>query len=161
VNSRLDTRPLSGRGLLRVVPLAAVLAVFASGVFASPAAASIAFVQDLGQVAATGTSATISTTGLVTTGNSIIVFVATNNGATTITCSDPVNGAYTTDVQVTTSDVRSAICSTHNVQCMPSSTSVTINSSNSSNIAARVAEFTGLAATHPLGRPGRMPVVSS
>jgi len=134
-----------------VVPFAALLALFTNAVLAAPAAASIAFVQDLGQGSGLSTmSATVSTTGNVTAGDSIIVFVATNNSLTTITCSDAVNGAYTTDVQTTTSDIRGAICSRHNVQSLPSGTSITINSSKPANIAARAAEFAGLAATGTL-----------
>ncbi|MBO0883484.1 MAG: hypothetical protein J2P17_24745, partial [Mycobacterium sp.] len=80
------------------------------------------------------------------------VFVATNNSLTTITCSDPVNGTYATDVQVTTTNVRSAICSRHNVQSVPSGTLITVRSSNAANIDARAAEFAGLAATGALDR---------
>jgi hypothetical protein len=122
-----------------VVPRAVVFALLAAGVLASPAAAAIALVQDLGQAAASGTSATITTTGAVTAGNSIVVLVATPNGAAAITCSDPVNGAYTTDVQTTTTARRGAICSKHNVQSVPLGTPITISSTITTDIAARAA----------------------
>jgi hypothetical protein len=50
---------------LRVVPLAIAMATLASVVLASPAVASAAFVQTLGEVSVRGMSATITTTGAV------------------------------------------------------------------------------------------------
>src|SRR5216683_2403723 len=94
---------------------------------AAPAVGAITFVQNLGTGTSFGTSTTITTTGAVTAGHSIIVSVATNNNGTTITCSDPVNGAYATDVQG--GSQWSAICSKHNVQALPLSSTITVNSS--------------------------------
>jgi hypothetical protein len=148
---RPDRRAAPGRRLRRVA-LAAALAALATGARAAPAGAGIALVQDLGQAAAFGPAATLTTTGAVAAGDSILVFVATSNGAATLTCSDPVNGAYTTDVQVTTVALRSAICSRHSVQDTPGGTPITISSSFATNIAARAAEFAGLAATDTLDR---------
>jgi hypothetical protein len=62
----------------------------------------------------------------VTAGDSILVFVATSNGAATFSCTDTVNGAYATDAQVTTSALRTAICAMHAVKTTPTGTPITI-----------------------------------
>src|SRR6266851_3117676 len=97
VKTRPPMRPRCHSLLAPLLALAALVLPLA--VPAAPAYAAITFVQNLGTGTGTGTSITITTTGAVTAGHSIIVSVATNNNGTTITCSDPVNGAYATDVQ--------------------------------------------------------------
>jgi hypothetical protein len=109
------------RAGLALAPVAGLL------VPARPAQAA-GFVQDLGRNEANvaGTTLTNTTTGAVTAGNSIIVVASYNAGVSeTLTCSDPVNGAYMTDVTSTAGGARAAVCSKHNVQALPAGSTIT------------------------------------
>jgi hypothetical protein len=118
-----------------------------------PAYAATGLVQTLG-VATTnnGTSVTITTTGAVTAGDSIIVAVGTIDGIATIGCSDATNGTYNVDVSGGGGNAVTVICSVPSSQHLSSGTTITITSSGATAIYASAAEFSGLAASSTLDR---------
>ena len=73
----------------------------------------------------------------------------------TATCSDPINGNYTTDVNTTNfsgilGNVYVAICSKHNIQALPSGSVITISGccqDADRHMAATAVEFSGITAT--------------
>jgi hypothetical protein len=115
----------------------------------SPTLAVPAFVQNLGTASGgPASSIAITTSGAVAAGTSIIVAIGTGTfSPVSLTCSDPVNGAYTTDViGGVTGASRAAICSKHDVQALPAGSSITIQSSRNDHIlVASASEFSGLA----------------
>ena len=132
--------------------LAGLIAGVIMMVSAGPAAAAIQKVQDLGtnNTKTSGTTLTVTLSSAVTSGNSVIVSFAADDGGGTVTCSDnatPTANTYNVDVDVTnTNNVRSVICSAHNVSGLASGRAITVTTTNS--IAARamsVTEFKGLA----------------
>src|SRR6476620_8782042 len=114
----LRARPTSVRlARLPVLLLATVLALVLAVAIqpARPAYAAAALVQNLGNSVVSGPGTmTITTTGTVQAGNSIIVSVG-SEGVTGFQCSDPVNGAYTVEVFAVPPGAGAAICSKHGI----------------------------------------------
>jgi hypothetical protein len=106
------------------------------------------FVQDLGraEVLGGGTTVTVATSGAVTAGNSVILVIDYNaGGPLTLACSDPVNGAYTTDATSTDPVAHVAVCSKHNVQALPAGSTITATWSAPSGSRRAVAmEYSGI-----------------
>jgi MYXO-CTERM domain-containing protein len=146
----MHARHRSHLGILLL--LAALLG--ALGLPVAPAYATISLVQPLGTGStgnSLGTSVTITTTGSVTAGDSIIVAVGTANDFTTISCSDSVNGTYNTDIENNGDGFQqTAICSKHNVQALSGGSSIMVSSTIATPIYASAFEFAGLAATSTL-----------
>ena len=79
---------------------------------ATPVRAATGFVQTLGTGHTTSSPVTITTTAAASAGNSIIVSASGSGGL--VQCSDPINGAYRTDVDANAGSL-TAICSDHNI----------------------------------------------
>jgi hypothetical protein len=77
------------------------------------------FVQNLGTIAtdlsSPSDSASLTVTGTVTAGNSIIVAASTGIGGGEISCEDSKGNTYTSDVGQTSSNGSVGICSTHGI----------------------------------------------
>ncbi len=117
---------------------------------AGPAAA-VQKVQDLGtnNTKTSGTTLTVTLSSAVTNGNSVIISFAADDGGGAVTCSDdatPTPNTYNVDVDETnTGNVRSLICSAHNVSGLTSGKIITVTTTNSiSARAMSVTEFSSL-----------------
>jgi hypothetical protein len=118
-------------------------------VSASPAAA-VQKVQDLGtnSTKTNGQTLTLTLSSAVTNGNSVIISFAADDGGGAVTCSDDAGtgNSYSVDVDETnTNNVRSLICSAHNVSGLTSGKIITVTTTNSiSARAMSVTEFSSL-----------------
>src|SRR4051812_18600633 len=128
----------SGMGLLAPEPYGG----------ARTALAAITKVRDLGTAssATTSTSLSITTTGPVAAGDSIIVSVALRGAPTgTVTCADTAGNGYSVDADVSNpAAVRTVICSAHNANSLPVGGSILIQHPSAADRAASASEFSGL-----------------
>ena len=86
-------------------------------------------------------------------GHSIVVTFAMDDAPGAVTCSDDSGGGHTYSVDVDVSinpNVRTVICSAHNVQNVSPGTQITVTHPNVTARAMSVAEFQGLARTSPV-----------
>ncbi|MBM2802689.1 MAG: hypothetical protein HW419_582 [Deltaproteobacteria bacterium] len=132
--------------------LASTILVLCTALFASPAAAQIAFVKTIATNATntTGTSIAVTVPAAgVAAGNSIIVSFAMNPATGTVSCADTASNSYGVDRDVVngsgTSGVRTVILSADNVIALASGNTITCTHPSVAARAVSANEFSGLA----------------
>jgi hypothetical protein len=123
---------------------------------ATPAFAAITFVKNVGIASSTTTGTTLSVTvpaAGVAAGTSVIVSVAINPSAGTISCTDTKSNTYAVDRDVTngsgTSGVRTIILSAHNVIALASGNTITCTHPSVAARAMSANQFLGILSTAP------------
>ncbi|MGH7893277.1 MAG: hypothetical protein ACREQL_01335, partial [Candidatus Binatia bacterium] len=135
-------------------PLALPMLVVALGLAASPAAAAISFVKNVGTAAIgniTGTTLTLTLgSGVsVPAGNAVIVSFTLDPKAGAITCADSKGNAYTADVDVTngsgTNGARTVIFHSLITTALAAGNTITVSHPNTKDRAMSANEFSGFA----------------
>ncbi|MBM2825963.1 MAG: hypothetical protein HW403_27 [Dehalococcoidia bacterium] len=142
----------------RVLPGAAVLLLLLavsssdhSTAGARPMAVAVGFVKTIGtntnKTTTTSIAVTVPAAG-VAAGNSVIVTFAMDDQTGTVSCADTQLNPYAVDVDIGggagTGNVRTVICSAHNVTALVSTNTITVTHPSSAAEAVSAQEFSGL-----------------